>query len=268
MIYGSKPTDDRKLLVSRDEYSEVAEDPIASTYLRKFVGAKELIHARDRWCLWLVDAPASDIRKSSVISQRVAAVEQMRLDSSDAATNKAAARPSLFQYNRQPDVDYLAIPRHVGEQRRYFTARRLTPDVICGDANFLAPDVDGFILGVLSSSMFIAWLRAIGGRIKSDLRFSNTFVYNTFPLPSITTEERRAVTAAAKQIVTSRDSHLGMSLADLYEPDRTPADVVAAHATLDNVIDAIFGVDGNINEVARQQLLFTRYAAVIAKSGG
>ncbi len=268
VIYGSKPTDDRKLLVSRDEYSEVAEDPIASTYLRKFVGAKELIHARDRWCLWLVDAPASDIRKSSVISQRVAAVEQMRLDSSDAATNKAAARPSLFQYNRQPDVDYLAIPRHVGEQRRYFTARRLTPDVICGDANFLAPDVDGFILGVLSSSMFIAWLRAIGGRIKSDLRFSNTFVYNTFPLPSITTEERRAVTAAAKQIVTSRDSHLGMSLADLYEPDRTPADVVAAHATLDNVIDAIFGVDGNINEVARQQLLFTRYAAVIAKSGG
>lgn len=82
---------------------------------------------------------------------------------------KKAATPHLFYERRHPDVDYLAIPRHVGEQRRYFTARRLTPATICSDANFLAPDPDGFVLGVLSSSMFIAWMRAIGGRIKSDL---------------------------------------------------------------------------------------------------
>lgn len=117
--------------------------------------------------------------------------------------------------------------------------------------------------------MFIAWMRAIGGRIKSDLRFfSNTFVYNTFPFPAITAEQRQRVIEASAQIIASRENHPGMSLADLYNPpDRTPADVSAAHEALDKVIDAIFfAVDGPIDETARQQLLFKKYAAMIAKA--
>lgn len=265
---GNQPTDGGNLLVSADQRDDVANDPIAVRYLRRFVGARELIHDLPRWCLWLVDASPTDIESSPVLRDRVAAVRKMREVSSKAATVKKAATSHLFDERRHPDVDYLAIPRHVGEQRRYFTARRLTPDVICSDANFLAPDSDGFVLGVLSSSMFIAWMRAIGGRIKSDLRFSNTFVYNTFPFPSIATEQHRAVTHAAAEITASRQNHQGSSLADLYDPDRTPADVTAAHAALDEVVDAIFGVDEDSDEVARQQLLFKRYATITAQSGG
>ncbi|MBS9532388.1 class I SAM-dependent DNA methyltransferase [Mycobacterium sp. M1] len=262
--YGNKPTDGKNLLVSADQYELVTADPIAEKYVRRFVGARELIHDLPRWCLWLEGAPASEIKTSPVLRERVAAVRKMRQESSKAATVKKAATPHLFDERRQPDVDYLAIPAHVGEQRQYFTARRYTPDVICGNANFLASDADGFILGVLSSSMFIAWMRAIGGRIKSDLRFSNTFVYNTFPFPSITVEQRQTVTTAAAQIIASRESHPEMSLADIYDPDRTPADVIAAHEAIDKAIDAIFGVDETLDEVARQQLLFERYAVVIA----
>lgn len=259
---GNQPTDGGNLLVSVDQHDDVANDPIAARYLRQFVGARELIHDLPRWCLWLVEASAAEIKESPTLSGRVAAVKEMRLASSKAATVRKAATPHLFDERRHPDVDYLAIPRHVGEQRRYFTTRRLTPDVICSDANFLAPDPDGFVLGLLSSSMFIAWMRAIGGRIKSDLRFSNTFVYNTFPFPSITAEQRQQVCEAAAHIVASRDNHPGMSLADLYDPARTPADVTAAHEALDKAIDAIFGVEESIDEVARQQLLFNRYAAM------
>ncbi|SEH66667.1 Type II restriction/modification system, DNA methylase subunit YeeA [Mycolicibacterium rutilum] len=266
VVYGNKPTDGGNLVVGPGEHDDVASDPIAARYLRKFVGARELIHDLSRWCLWLVEASAADIKASPVLRARVAAVKEMREASSKAATVKKAATPHLFDERRHPDVDYLAIPRHVGEQRRYFTARRLTPDTICSDANFLAPDPDGFVLGVLSSSMFIAWMRAIGGRIKSDLRFSNTFVYNTFPFPAITAEQRQRVIEASAQIIASRENHPGMSLADLYNPDRTPADVSAAHEALDKVIDAIFAVDGPIDETARQQLLFKKYAAMIAKA--
>lgn len=265
VVYGSKPTDNGKLLVSLAEYPEVAKDPIASKYLRKFVGARELIHDKDRWCLWLVDAPESDLRNSSLINERVAAVEQMRLHSSDAATNKAAARPSLFQYNRQPDVDYLAIPAHVGEHRQYFTVRRLQPEVICGNANFLAPDPDGFILGVLSSSMFMAWLRGIGGRIKSDLRFSNTFVYNTFPLPELSGDQRLAVATAATRLMESRACYPDSSLAELYTPGRLPPELFDAHQELDHAVDKAFGFEGTTDETVRQQLLFSRYAEAAGK---
>ncbi|MDX1878960.1 DNA methyltransferase [Mycolicibacterium sp. 141076] len=258
--YGNKPTDGGNLLVTPEQHDSVANDPVAARYLRRFVGARELIHDLPRWCLWLVGASDTEIEASPVLRERVAAVKEMRENSKKAATVKKAVTPHLFDERRHPDVDYLAIPRHVGEQRRYFTARRLSPATICGDANFLAADEDGFILGVLSSSMFIAWMRAIGGRIKSDLRFSNTFVYNTFPMPYISEQQRRVVTAAAAQIIASRENHPGMSLANLYEPDRTPNDVLEAHKTLDKAIDAIFGVSGALDAATRQQLLFKRYA--------
>ncbi|HRE02810.1 MAG TPA: hypothetical protein PLV68_16030, partial [Ilumatobacteraceae bacterium] len=127
--------------------AEVRKDAIASKYLRRFVGARELIHDIERWCLWLVDATKAELRDSAELKSRIAAVKKMRSESTKAATRAKAATPHLFDERRQPTTSYLAIPRHVGEQRRYFTALRLPPDVICGDANFMAPDAEGFALG-------------------------------------------------------------------------------------------------------------------------
>lgn len=259
VIYGSKPTDGKHLLVSRDEYDSVAADPVAEKYLRRFIGARELLHDSPRWCLWLVGAPRADITRSSVLRERTDAVEEMRSDSSDAATNRAASWPHLFQYDRQPQTSYLAIPRHVGEHREYFTAARYDSAVICGDANFMVADPDGVTLGVLSSSMFIAWMRAIGGRIKSDLRFSNTFTYNTFPLPSLTAQQRARVVEAAAEIIAAREAHPGASLATLYEPGSMSNDLATAHDSLDRVVDGIFDLT-EPNEADRQKVLFRRYA--------
>jgi hypothetical protein len=260
VTYGSKPTDDGRLLVSKAELDEIARDPVALKFLRRFVGARELLHDRERWCLWLVDARPVDIRSSPVLRQRVNAVRSFREDSSDAQTRAAAARPHLFQYNRQPAVSYLAIPAHVGEHRRYFTPLRFDPDVICGNANFMVADPDGVALGILSSTMFIEWMRAIGGRIKSDPRFSNTFVYNTFPLPALSPAQLGALSASAQMVVEARSAHAGRSLASLYDdPTATPADLVAAHQHVDEVIDEAFGVGDGLSLDDRQRLLFERY---------
>lgn len=118
---------------------------------------------------------------------------------------------------------------------------RYDRDVICGDHNFLVPDAGGLAFGVLSSSMFIAWMRAVGGRIKSDLRFSATFTYNTFPLPDLSATARAAIAEAARTIVAARTAHPGMALADLYDPGRSPADLRAAHDRVDAAVDALFG---------------------------
>ncbi|MEU3476519.1 DNA methyltransferase [Rhodococcus sp. NPDC006774] len=262
VVYGSKPTDGKNLLVSANQYDSVSADPIASKFIRRFVGAKELIHDRMRWCLWLVDATNAEVERSPVLRERVAAVAEMRTVSTDPATNKAASRPELFQYIRQPGSEYLAIPAHVSELRRFFPAARFPQDVICGNANFLAADEDGFILGILSSSMFIAWMRAIGGRIKSDLRFSNTFTYNTFPMPEVTDGQRIEIVKGSADIILAREAHPGKSLAQLYDPTAMPADLIEAHHALDEAIDKVFGLDEMHTEAGRQKILFERYASL------
>ncbi len=257
--YGSKPTDDGQLMVSGAELDEILADPVAAKYLRRFVGARELLHDQERWCLWLADSTPKERRSSRVLRTRIQAVREMRLDSPKAATNKKAATPWLFDENRQPNAYYLAIPRHASEHRLFFVAAYLEPDVICGDANFLAPDPDGYLLGVLSSSQFITWQKTIGGRIKSDIRFSNTFTYNTFPMPTPKPRARQALCKAAHRILDVRDSYPDRSLAELYDPDAMPPELMQAHFAVDLVVDALFGLEPGASLPQRQHSLFEHY---------
>lgn len=258
--YGNKPTDGGHLFVDVEDLPGVRADPIASKYLRRFVGAKELLHDIERWCLWLEKATKAEIKDSSTLRRRVEAVKRMRSESRKVATQRKAATAHLFDERRQPSTSYLAIPRHVGEHRRYFTAARFSADVICGDANFMVADADGFVLGVLSSRMFIEWMRAVGGRLESRLRFSNTFVYNSWPLPSLSARQSKGVVAAAAEIVRVRTIHKSRSLASLYDPDDMPTDLVEAHNSLDDVMDGIFQCPRAASSDDRQRLLFRQYA--------
>lgn len=262
VTYGSKPTDGRNLLVAPSQYEEVARDPIAAKYLRRYVGAQELLHNRMRWCLWLVDVLPEDLRTSQVLRRRVEAVRKMRHDSSDAQTNRASEWPHRFQYIRQPQTNYLAIPAHVSEMRKYFVAAYFPPEVICSNANFMAPDPDGYLLGILSSTMFITWMKTIGGRIKSDIRFSNTFTYNTFPLPNLTPHQRAAVVTAAQGVLAARAEHPGQTLAQLYAPESMPTDLSTAHEALDRIVDPIFGLSPGADLRTRQAVLLDAYAAL------
>src|SRR5680860_849988 len=136
---------------------------------------------------------------------------------------------------------YLGIPRHVSESRNYFTVVRFDPSVICGDANFTALDPDGYLFGVISSSMFMAWQKAVGGRLKSDLRFSNTIVWNNLPLPAVDPSPRAKIIAAGEGVQVARDLQPDRSLAQLYASESMAAALVAAHDHLDELVDHAFG---------------------------
>jgi hypothetical protein len=260
--FGSMPNDGGHLLVEANEYAEVANDPVASKYLRRFIGAKELVQDRKRWCLWLVNLDEADLRKSKILRERVDAVRRHRSSSASPTTSTRNHPPHLFGQLAQPKTSYLAIPRHVSEHRRFYPAARYDASVICGDANFLIPDPDGFALAIVSSSMFMAWQRAIGGRIKSDLRFSKTFTYNSFPLPTLPEKQYAAMCSAAAGILATRAAHVGWSLAQIYESDAIPEDVVAAHLALDAVLDSAYGRANLETEAARQKTLFRTYATL------
>ncbi len=257
---GSQPTDGGYLQVRLSDYAAVLRDPVAAKYLRPFIGAEELLGGGERWCLWLAEMDSQDLSESPLLTQRIAAVREMRLASAKAATRQAATTPHLFTEIRQPSGPYLALPSHVTETRRYFTAARYTADVICGNANFTAADPDGYLFAVISSSMFITWQRMIGGRIKSDLRFSNTVVWNNLPLPETNLATREAIIRAGADVLAARELHPERTLEQHYEPGGMTGELIAAHDALDQLLDQAFGAKAICqSERERQQILFDRF---------
>lgn len=256
-LLGNMPIDDGNLVVTPEQYEDVMKDPIAAKYVKPFVGARELLHGNQRWVLWLKDMPASDALESPVLATRLAAVRDFRLDSTNDETVEIAETPHLFWFTSHPMTNYLCIPSTVGESRRFFTPAYFSPDIISSNANYVAADPDGFLFGILSSSVWMAWMKSIGGRLKSDLRFSSTYTYNTFPLPPITASQRAEVSAAALRIQATRLSKTGASLAQLYAAGREPAELIAAHEHLDSLVDALFGAAPEME--SRQRALFASY---------
>lgn len=203
--FGSRPNDGGHLIVEPDAYTEVASDPIAGKFLRRYVGARELLQGIDRWCLWLVDLSDEDLAASPTLQARVEGCRQHRLASKRPATREWARWPHLFDFNSQPREAYLCLPGVASERRPYFTAARFGPDVITSNAAFTAVDPDGFQFSIVSSSMFLAWQRSVGGRLKSDLRFSNTVVWSNLPLPAISSTLREGIILAGRAVLTARD---------------------------------------------------------------
>lgn len=257
--YGNKPSDGGHLIV--EDAEQPTDDPIAMKYLRRYVGARELLHNEPRWCLWLVDAAPGEITGSRFLRERVARVRAFREASSAADTRKYANLPYRFFRIPQPDANYIAIPRHVSETRRWFTVDHFPPSVIASDALFTAVDPDGFLFGVLSSMMFITWMRTVGGAIKSDLRFSGSVVYNTFPMRPPDPKSREAIVSAGAEVLAARRQHAGACLAELYAPDAMPGPLVSAHEKLDRTVDRMFRPRGHFtSESDRLTALFQLYS--------
>ena len=263
---GSKPSDGGSLFItSRDEYQRCTLDAMASKYVHPFVGAEELIRGKQRWCFWLVNAPMSDIQRSPVLSARVKAVKSMRLSSKKIPTQRAASTPQLFTEIRQPSSPFVCIPRHFSENRRWATVSRLNAGTIAGDACFTAIDTDGFLFSIVESSMFITWQKVIGGRIKSDYRFSNTIVWNNLPLPAVAPELRERIIDAGKNIERVRAQYPDESLASLYSALGMHPDLIKAHEQLDRLVDRAFGAKKPCHAAEdRLTVLFARYGELTA----
>lgn len=146
-----------------------------------------------------------------------------------------------------------------------FLSARYDADVICSDANFLSPDADGFVFAIISSTMFITWQKAVGGRIKSDLRFNKLLTWNTFPLPHTDKQARARIIDAGKGVIAARSLQPDVALADLYTPEALTVELMAAHDALDNEVDQLFSVKADDRtDLRRQHILFQRYAALTA----
>lgn len=242
MLKGSSPVDGGNLLLSDEERCTLIEaEPLSEKYVKRFLGAKEYLHNTLRWCLWLENVLPSDISNMPMVKKRIAAIKEFRLQSSKAATRKYADYPTRFMELRQPTTDYILVPRHSSENRRYIPFGFLSSDIICGDANSMIPNATLYHFGILTSNVHMAWVRAVCGRIKSDYRYSNDVVYNNFPWPTPTEEQKRKIEQTAQAILDARDLYPDSSLADLYDEIAMPPELRKAHQNNDRAVMQAYG---------------------------
>lgn len=249
LVFGSMPNDNGFL----SDYSQEEKDTIVLDYpdaeiaFRRFIGATEFINNKVRWCLWLQGISPNIIRSIPPISKAVTSVKEMREQSSREATRKLADVPMLFGEIRQPDTDYIIIPAHSSEKRKYIPIGFVSKDIICSNANLLMPNASLYHFGVLTSNIHNAWIHAVCGRIKSDFRYSVNIVYNNFPWPTPTDEQKAAIEKTAQAILDARALYPDCSLADLYDEVTMPPELRKAHQQNDKAVMQAYGFWGKLN---------------------
>lgn len=261
IVYGSKPTDGGHLLLSEQDRAElVSKEPKTEKFILPMMSAHEFINGKNRYCLWLKGVLPTEWRGLPGILERVQAVRDFRLKSKKKATVKLAEISYLFGEIRQPESDYVLIPCHSSENRKYVPIGFFSKDVIFNNSCAAVPNATLYDFGVLTSIMHNAWMRQICGRIKSDYRYSNNLVYNNFPFPKSPTEKQiERVERTAQGILDARLKFPGATLADLYDPLTIPKELLDAHRANDDAVDACYGKTRFKNELKRLEFLFDLY---------
>lgn len=259
MLKGSQPTDGGNFLFKEDEMNEfISKEPLSEKYFRPFVGSHELVNGYQRYCLYLVDCPPSELRKMPYVRERVEAVRQMRMNSKKAATRKWADFPTRLTEDRTTFEDILVIPRHTSENRKFVPIGYFKYPTICGDSAIQLINADDYLFGILNSSMHMAWMRTVCGRLKGDYRYSNTLVYNNFIFPEPTEKQKSDIVKKAQKILDIRSKYSDSTLADLYDPLATPPDLLKAHQDLDKAVEKAYGKMFKTDE-ERVEFLFELY---------
>ncbi|MCB8944121.1 MAG: class I SAM-dependent DNA methyltransferase [Ardenticatenaceae bacterium] len=261
MVKGSQPTDDGNLLLTDEEKATLlGHEPHAQNFIYPLVSAHQFLNGENRWCLWLKDISPKELRALPNIMKRVENVRTFRLASKKAATVKLAAIPSLFAEIRQPESNYVLVPRHSSENRRFIPMAFFSKEYIVSDSCAAVPNATLYHFGVLQSTMHMAWTRQVCGRIKGDFRYSNNIVYNNYPWPENPSEsQRQRVETAAQKVLDARTHFPNDTLADLYDPNTMPKLLVDAHRELDAAVDACYRSRAFKTELERLEFLFDLY---------
>ena len=244
MRFGSMPRDGGGFVLSADEKAEmIAKEPLSEKWIHPYIGATEFINNRERYCLWLVGANPSEVKKCPSVMKRIEFVRDFRASSKAAGTRKFAQTPMTFCQIAQPDTDYIIVPKTSSGRRRYVPLGFMDKETIASDLVFLIPNGTLYNFGILMSNVHNAWMRTVCGRLKSDYRYSKDIVYNNFPWPNPTDEQKAKIEQTAQAILDARAKYPDCSLADLYDELTMPVELRKAHQANDKAVMQAYGFD-------------------------
>ena len=263
---GNKPIDGGFYLFKDNEKEEfVKNEPGSEKYFKRWYGSDEFINRRPRWCLWLGDANPVDLIKLPECMKRIDAVRNYRLASPSPGTIKLADRPTRFHVENMPASNYLLIPKVSSKRRQYIPVGFMEPEVLSSDLVFIIPDATLYHFGVLTSSVHNAWMRVVCGRLKSDFRYSKDIVYNNFPWPEVSDEQRAKIEITAQAILDARQEYPDASMADLYGNLVLFPDLMKAHRANDVAVLEAYGFPKDATESDIVARLFKMYQELTQK---
>lgn len=261
---GNKPIDGGFYLFKDEEKDAfVKKEPDSEKYFKRWYGSDEFINRRPRWCLWLGDANPMDLVKLPECMKRIEAVRGYRLASTSAGTVKLADKPTRFHVENMPKGNYLLIPEVSSEKRAYIPIGFMNPDVLCSNLVKLVPDATLYHFGVLTSSVHNAWMRVVAGRLEMRYRYSKDIVYNNFPWPEVTEEQRIKIESTAQAILDAREKYPDASMADLYGNLIVFPELMKAHRANDAAVLEAYGFPKDATESDIVACLFKMYQGLV-----
>lgn len=264
---GNQPIDDGIYLFDKEQMEEfIKKETLSKKYFHPWYGSREFINRTPRYCLWLGNCSPAELRRMPECIKRVEAVKQYRSASKRASTKKLADMPTRFQTENMPKTNYIVIPEVSSQRRRYVPMGFMTPDILCSNKVRLMPEADMYEFGVLESNVHMAWMRVVCGRLKSDYDYSIKIVYNNFPWPNVTGEQKKKIEKTAQKILKARTIYSDSSLADLYDPLTMPPELRKAHMDNDRAVMAAYGFSTKMTESECVAELMKMYQKLVDES--
>ena len=262
---GNKPIDGGNYLFTEDEMKDfIKKEPLSEKYFKKWIGADEFINGYYRYCLWLGDCSQSELLKMPECLKRVKAVRELRLASKSEGTRKIAEKPTRFHVENFPIDNYIVLPETSSEKRQYIPLGFMSPEILCSNAIRLAPNATLYHFGILTSSVHMAWMRVVCGRLETRYRYSKDIVYNNFPWCNPTDEQRAKIEKTAQAILDARAKYPDCSLAQLYgENAFLFSELVKAHQANDRAVMEAYGFSKDITESEIVAELFKMYEKLV-----
>ncbi len=265
MEYGVYYSKSAGLILSSREKETLMTEGLPKRFLRRFLGSTEYINGKERYCLWIADDELEEACQFEGVRRRIESVRRDRLETSDSAVNKLAAKPYQFRERKGDDASKIFVPIVSSENREYLPAGVADHSVIPTNKAFFISEGPQWVFAVIASKIHLAWISAICGRLEMRLSYSNTLGWNTFPIPTLTDKNVSDLTRCAEDILLAREAHFPATIADLYDPEKMPADLRAAHERNDETLERIYIGRRFRNDTERLERLFELYTKMTTK---
>lgn len=264
MNFGNMAADNGYFFFTKEEKEDfIAKEPFSESFFRRIYGSEEFINGKERWCLWLSGYQVSDFDNYPLIKDRIEKVKAVREKSS---RPQLASIPHLFAQITQPEgIDFIILPSVSSEKRKYIPIGFLDPSIKATNLCMVIGTNEISLFGILTSEMHMTWVRTVGGRLKTDYRYSAGLCYNTFPFPTIPDTKKSEIEEAATNVLLARANYPEKTLADLYDPEKMPEDLREAHEELDRIVESCYPGAPFPNDEARLECLFRLYEKMTAK---
>jgi hypothetical protein len=261
MLFGNMPRDGGAFILSGDERAAVLSAyPELSRFIRRYLGSEQMIQGKPRWCVWIEDKDAAFAEQHPFLSRVTGRVREFRLKSTAPSTQEFAKRGHRFvQIAGTAQRHSIAVAKVSSERRPYLPVDLLNSDAIISDLLFALYDAPLWNLSIIASRLHLVWVATVCGKLKSDFRYSNTLGWNTFPVPKLTDKNKTDLIRCAEEILLAREAHFPATIADLYEPEQMPADLLHAHDHNDEVLERIYIGRRFKNNTERLEVLFDLY---------